>query len=301
MAKALQTWAASARLWIVGARPRTLPASIVPVVVGTTAADALANGDGLIWWRAVLALVVSLSLQVGVNFANDYSDGVRGTDATRIGPQRLVASGAVPADLVKRAAFGAFSVAAVAGLVLAVFLTWWLIVVGAVCILAAWYYTGGRRPYGYSGWGELAVFVFFGLVATAGSAFVQDGEITALAIWAAVPVGISAVALLAANNLRDLPRDEQAGKLTLAVRLGDKVTRGFYAGLLIAMFIAVLYLGAVRLWALIAFAAIPFAIGPARRVIRGAVGADLIPVLASTARLQIIFGALLTTGLVLSA
>ncbi len=297
MASARIAWDNHVKPWIVGARLRTLPASIVPVMVGTAAADALATGEGLIWWRAVAALVVSLSLQVGVNYANDYSDGIRGTDATRIGPQRLVASGAASPEAVKRAAFAAFTMAAVAGLSLAIVLAWWLLAVGAICILAAWYYTGGSKPYGYRGWGELSVFVFFGLVATAGSTFVQDENLTPLAIGVAVPVGLCAVALLVANNLRDLPRDEAAGKLTLPVRLGDKLTRGFYVGLLAAIFISVPYLAVVRPWALVALAALPLAVLPVRAVIRGAIGADLIPVLAGTARLQLVFGALLAAGL----
>ncbi len=297
MASARLAWNNHAKPWIVGARLRTLPASIVPVVVGTAAAGVLATGEGLIWWRAAAALIVSLSLQVGVNYANDYSDGIRGTDTTRIGPQRLVASGAASPEAVKKAAFVAFIVAAIAGLLLAVVLTWWLVVVGAICILAAWYYTGGRKPYGYRGWGELSVFVFFGLVATAGSAFVQDEKLTPLAIGAAVPVGLCAVALLVANNLRDLPRDEAAGKLTLPVRLGDKLSRGFYVGLLAASFISVPYLAVVRPWALVTLAALPLAVLSMRAVIRGATGSDLIPVLTGTARLQLVFGALLAAGL----
>ena len=297
----IRPWLAVARPWLAGARPRTLPASLVPVIVGTAAADAVANGSGLIWWRAIFALIVSLSLQVGVNFANDYSDGVRGTDATRVGPQRLVASGAVAPAAVKRAAVICFFVAAATGFLLAVALTWWLLVIGGACIFAAWYYTGGSRPYGYSGWGELAVFVFFGLVATAGSAYVQDAELTPLALGAAVPVGLSAVALLVANNLRDLPRDGAVGKLTLAVRLGDKITRGFYVGLLTSMFISVPYLALVRPWALVALVALPLAISPARTVIRGATDSALLPVLAGTARLQLVFGVLLCAGLAYGA
>lgn len=283
--------------WIAGARPKTLPASIVPVVVGTAAADSLATGDGLIWWRAALALVVSLGLQVGVNYANDYSDGVRGTDTDRVGPIRLVASGVASAAAVRRAAVLAFGVAAAAGLVLAAAISWWLVAVGAVCILAGWYYNGGRKPYGYRGWGELSVFVFFGLVATAGSAFVQDERITALAVGAAVPVGLCAVALLVANNLRDLARDADAGKLTLAVRLGDKVTRVLYAALLLALFMALPYLALVRPWALVALLALVLAVIPVRAVMRGAVAQDLIAVLAGTARLQMVYGALLAAGL----
>ncbi len=200
-----------------GARPRTLPASVVPVMVGTGAAAAY--GD-VVWWRAVLAGLVALSLQVGVNYANDYSDGTRGTDADRVGPLRLVASGLATPFAVKRAALAAFVVAGAAGLALAAVAGWWLVGVGAACVAAAWFYTGGPRPYGYVGLGELAVFCFFGLVATVGTAYVQTGELTALEVLAALPVGLLAVSLLVVNNLRDIPGDTAAGKHTLAVRLG---------------------------------------------------------------------------------
>ena len=202
-----------------------MPASVVPVMVGTGAAAAY--GD-VVWWRAVLAGLVALSLQVGVNYANDYSDGTRGTDADRVGPLRLVASGLATPFAVKRAALAAFVVAGAAGLALAAVAGWWLVGVGAACVAAAWFYTGGPRPYGYVGLGELAVFCFFGLVATVGTAYVQTGELTALEVLAALPVGLLAVSLLVVNNLRDIPGDTAAGKHTLAVRLGPAATRHFY-------------------------------------------------------------------------
>ncbi|HRA35704.1 MAG TPA: 1,4-dihydroxy-2-naphthoate polyprenyltransferase, partial [Acidimicrobiales bacterium] len=209
-------------VWLAGARPRTLPAAVVPVAVGTAAAVGTVPG-GLIWWRALAALVVSLALQVATNYANDYSDGVRGTDADdrRVGPVRLVGQGLASPGAVKRAALTAFAVAGAVGAALAVAVGPELFVVGALAIAAGWFYTGGPRPYGYAGLGEVFVFVFFGVVATAGSAYVQTGELTALALGASVPVGFLATALLVVNNLRDIPGDTAVGKRTLAVRLGD--------------------------------------------------------------------------------
>ena len=208
----------SASHWVAGARPRTLPAAISPVLAGTAVA---VYDDGAVWWKALLALVVALALQVGVNYANDYSDGIRGTDAERVGPMRLVGSGTASPGAVKRAAFLAFGVAAVAGLVLAATTAWWLVLVGALCVLAAWFYTGGSKPYGYLGLGEVMVFVFFGLVAVVGTTYVQTQEWQAAAWYAAVGIGAIACAILVANNLRDIPTDRGAGKITLAVRLGD--------------------------------------------------------------------------------
>ncbi|WP_419841042.1 1,4-dihydroxy-2-naphthoate polyprenyltransferase [Candidatus Poriferisodalis sp.] len=289
---------ADARTWLAGARPRTWPASLVPPFVGTAASDAAVEG-AVVWWRAACALIVSLSLQIAVNYANDYSDGVRGTDGTRVGPQRLVASGAATPAAVRSAAFAAFGVAAVFGLVVAAAVSWWLVAVGAASMLAAWCYTGGRRPYGYRGFGELFVFVFFGLVATAGSAFVQDGRLSTLGIAASVPVGLGSVALLVSNNLRDLPTDAQAGKRTLAVRMGDGPTRALYLVVVFVMVVSPLYLSLLRPWALLALVAVVAAIAPVRAVLRGAAGSDLIRVLVATGRLQIAVGALLTLGLAL--
>lgn len=284
--------------WVAGARPRTLPAAIVPVAVGTAAADL----DGApIWWRAGAALVVSLAIQVGVNYANDYSDGVRGTDDQRVGPMRLVGSGAASPRAVKRAAMLAFGLAALIGLLLAAAAGWWLIALGAASILAAWFYTGGPKPYGYLGLGEIFVFAFFGLVATAGTTYVQDERFTTLAFAASVPVGLLAVALLMTNNLRDLPKDANAGKRTLAVRMGDRPTRLLYTAVVVAVFLFLPYLALLRPWVLLGLLGSPFAVAPIRTVLRGATGPDLIPVLGATGRLQLVVGLLLTVGLALSA
>ena len=282
--------------WVAGARPRTLPAAVVPVLVGT----GVAGGDGSFRpVRAVLALVVALAVQVGTNYANDYSDGVRGTDDARVGPVRLVASGLAPATDVKRAAWLSFAVAAVAGLGLAALTTWWLVLVGALCIAAGWLYTGGPAPYGYLGFGELFVFVFFGLVATVGTAYVQTEDVTRVAFDAGTAVGLLAAALLVVNNLRDIPTDAAAGKRTLAVRMGDRRTRQFYALLVALAFVQLLAVAAGgRPWSLLAFGAAPLAVEPVRAVLRrGALGPALIGVLQSTARLELAFGVLLTVGL----
>ena len=219
--------------WITGARPRTLPAAVVPVALGASAA--VGAGD-VVWWRVGLALVVSLALQVGVNYANDYSDGVRGTDDVRVGPVRLVASGLASPSAVKRAAMLAFGVAAVAGLAIALDTSLWLLAVGAAAIAAGWFYTGGPRPYGYLGLGEVFVFVFFGLVATAGTTFAAIEDVTGLSIVMGCAAGSLACALLVINNLRDIPTDREVGKKTLAVRLGDQRTRWFYLLLIVASF-----------------------------------------------------------------
>ena len=289
--------------WIAGARPRTLPAALVPVLVGTAAAAGM-NGDtnalkGLIIWRFVAALVVSLALQIGVNYANDYSDGIRGTDADRVGPMRLTGSGRKSPGAVKRAAFLSFGVAAVAGLGLAAATSWWLIAVGLVAIAAAWFYTGGPRPYGYAGLGEVFVFVFFGVVATTGSAFVQIERITPLTLLISIPVGLFATALLVVNNLRDIPGDTEAGKRTLAVRLGDKRTRIFYIVLVALPFFTVPFLCGLSQRPAGAFSmfAVLLARKPVQRVIEGARGPALIPVLGATGRVQLAFGVLISVGL----
>jgi 1,4-dihydroxy-2-naphthoate octaprenyltransferase len=282
--------------WVLGARPRTLPASVVPVVVGTGAAVAY---GAAIWWRALLAGVVAVSLQIGVNYANDYSDGVRGTDAARVGPVRLVAGGLASPGAVKRAALVAFGVAGAAGLVLAAVAGWWLVALGAVCVAAAWSYTGGPRPYGYVGLGEVSVFVFFGLVATTGTAYVQTDTLTALEVLAAVPVGLMAVALLVVNNLRDIPGDTVAGKRTLAVRLGPAATRRLYEACVLLAVLLVVPIAIIRPWALLGLAALPVAIAPVRAVASGAEGPALIPVLGATGRAQLVLGVLLAIGLAL--
>jgi 1,4-dihydroxy-2-naphthoate polyprenyltransferase len=282
--------------WVLGARPRTLPASVVPVLVGTGAAAAY---GAAIWWRALLAGVVALSPQIGVNYANDYSDGVRGTDAVRVGPVRLVAGGLASPGAVKRAALVAFGVAGAAGLVLAAVAGWWLVAVGAVCVIAAWFYTGGPRPYGYVGLGEISVFVFFGLVATTGTAYVQTDMLTSLEVLAAVPVGLIAVALLVVNNLRDIPGDTAAGKRTLAVRIGPAATRRLYEACVLLAVLLVVPIAFMRPWALLGLAALPVAIAPLRAVASGAEGPALIPVLGATGRAQLVLGVLLAIGLAL--
>ena len=231
--------------WLAGARPRTLPAAVAPVLAGSGVA---AYVDSFVWWKALLALVVALALQVAVNYANDYSDGIRGTDADRVGPMRLVGSGAAAAGAVKRAAFLAFGVAAVAGLVLAATTAWWLVLVGLVSVLAAWFYTGGSKPYGYLGLGEVMVFVFFGLVAVIGTTYVQTETWEWAALYAAVGVGALACAILVANNLRDIPTDTVAGKRTLAVVLGDRRTRLLYVVLVVLAALAVVAVAAVTSW-----------------------------------------------------
>jgi 1,4-dihydroxy-2-naphthoate octaprenyltransferase len=280
----------------------------VPVVVGTavgwwarTGAPAgvkLVGGPGhVVWWRAACALVVSLAIQVGTNYANDYSDGVRGTDAVRVGPLRLVASGAAKPATVRAAALGAFAIAAAAGVALAAATSWWLLAVGAACFAAGWLYTGGPKPYGYMGLGEPFVFVFFGLVATAGSAYVQSGRFSLW--WAAVPVGLVSVALLEANNLRDIPGDVLAAKRTLAVRLGPRRARWLYVGALAAAAAGVCAVGAVRPLAFLGLLALVPAVAPCRAVLAGAEGRALLPVLGATGRIQMALGALLALGILL--
>jgi 1,4-dihydroxy-2-naphthoate octaprenyltransferase len=290
------------RVWLAGARPRTLPAAVVPVLVGTACAAGRAD---VVAWRAVAAGIVALALQVGTNYANDYSDGVRGTDRgdRRVGPVRLVGSGLRSPGAVKRAALASFLVAGVAGLALAIVVGWELLAVGVLAIAAGWFYTGGPRPYGYLGLGELFVFVFFGVVATAGSAYVQEEDLSGLALAASVPVGLLATALLVVNNLRDIPGDTAAGKRTLAVRLGDRRTRWFYVGLLVGAVAMVPVVAAVggRAGAALALAAVPLGRRPVIAVLGGARGGALVPVLGETGRLQLVFGALLALGLWLTA
>jgi 1,4-dihydroxy-2-naphthoate polyprenyltransferase len=282
-------------LWVQGARPRTLPAAVSPVVAGTGAAAAV---DAFVWWKALLALGVSLALQVGVNYANDYSDGVRGTDADRVGPLRLVGSGAASPAAVRAAALLSFGVAGVLGLVLAATSGWWLVLVGVACVLAAWFYTGGPRPYGYAGLGEVFVFVFFGLVAVCGTTYVQLGRLTALAVAVAVAVGLLACALLVANNLRDVPTDGPAGKRTLAVRLGAERTRALYVVLVIVPFVLpVVLASAGRPATLVTLAAGALAVRPVRLVAGGATGRDLIPVLRDTGRVELAYAVLLAVTL----
>ena len=287
-------------VWVQGARPRTLGASITPVVVGTAAAGVFVP------WRFVAALLVGLGLQVGVNLANDYHDGVRGVDTReRLGPPRLTSSGLAPARSVLIASLGCILVAGVSGLALAAATTWWLVPIGALAMLALWLYSGGPRPYAELGLGEVMVFLFFGVMATAGSAYVQAETVPAAAWWASVPMGLLAVAILVANNLRDIPTDAVAGKRTLAVRLGDRRTRTLYRVCIVGAFAAIVLGTLVDLldegsglspWSLLALAAAVAAVGPFQRVGQ-AQGRGLIPVLVATARLQAAFGAAFALGL----
>ncbi|MGZ4608748.1 MAG: 1,4-dihydroxy-2-naphthoate polyprenyltransferase [Actinomycetes bacterium] len=287
---------ATAAQWLEGARPRTLPAAVAPVAAGTGAAAAV---GGFVLWKALLALLVALALQVGVNYANDYSDGVRGTDADRVGPMRLVGSGAARPAAVRTAALLCFSVAGLAGLALAATTSWWLLLVGGAAIVAAWFYTGGRRPYGYRGLGEVSVFVFFGLVATIGTTYVQAREVTLASVLAGVGCGALACAILVANNLRDLATDRVAGKHTLAVRLGDRGSRVFYVALLAAAFVALAIIGVGHPPALAVLVTAVPAVRCARTVLGGALGRDLVPVLKMTGSVLLLFGVLLGAALAL--
>ena len=284
--------------WVAGARPRTLPAAIVPVAVGAGVAIGT-DGADVEWWRVLLALLVSLLLQIGVNYANDYSDGVRGTDDVRVGPMRLVASGTASPGSVKKAALACLGLAALAGLALAIATTWWLLVVGAAAIVAAWGYTGGPKPYGYLGLGEVFVFTFFGLVATAGTTYVAIEELPAVTWPAACGVGLLACALLVVNNLRDIPTDTVSGKRTVAVRIGDRSTRRLYVAMVAGAMVLALACALDRPWSALAVAAGLVAIAPIKSVLSGAVGRDLIGVLGGTGRVQLAYGALLTLGLAL--
>lgn len=289
----------SINLWIQGARPKTLPAAIAPVVVGAACAQ-LESSTQNNWLNAVFALAVSLALQVAVNYANDYSDGIRGTDKNRVGPLRLVGSGAKkPAD-VKKATFLAFGVAAVFGFVLAATTTWWLLLIGVFCFLAGWFYTGGKHPYGYLGFGEVFVFVFFGVVATMGTTFVINEQLTLVSFLASVVVGCLACALLAVNNLRDIAGDKISNKKTLAVRIGESGARKFYISLFIAAGFAVILIALSYSAALIAMLGLAVAVKPIKRVYAGATGADLIDVLVMTGRVQILVAISLSVGLLIS-
>ena len=289
-----RTVVAAVRDWVGGARPRTLPAAVVPVVVGSGVAFGYGHFS---LWRGVLALIVALALQVGVNYANDYSDGVRGTDERRVGPVRLVAAGIAAPRHVKSAALACFAVACLAGAALAAVTSWWLILLGAAAVAAAWTYTGGKHPYGYHGFGEIAVFAFFGLAAVAGTTYVEMHSLPWLGVVAALPVGLLACALLVINNLRDIPSDTVAGKRTLAVLLGDARTRALYTGCALVPFAIAVAMVAARPLALITLLTLPLAVIPVRAVRSGAAGPALIGALGATGRLQLAFGILLSVGL----
>ena len=283
---------------IVGARPRTLPAAVVPVLVGTAVVADLELGN---WWRVGLALIVSMSLQIAVNYANDYSDGVKGTDTDRVGPLRLVGSGALPAKTVKLAAVAMMAVAAVAGLALAAVTSWWILLVGCVAMIATWTYTGGPRPYGYAGFGEVFVFVFFGVVATVGTEFVVSEQITVVSCVASIAVGVFACALLVVNNLRDIHGDKKVGKITLAVKMGDAATRVFFAVLFLVAACCVFVVALLtQWWALLGLVGCVFTVSPIRHVLKQATGPDLIKVLGDVGKAQLIFGVSFALGIFLS-
>ena len=279
-------------VWILGSRPRTLPAALAPVAVATALAAPNQNLT-----RALLALLVSLALQIGVNYANDYSDGIKGTDADRIGPTRITASGLATPAAVKRAAILSFSVAVVAGLVLALATSFWLIALGALSIIAAWGYTGGKHPYGYKGLGEISVFLFFGVIATVGSYYVQTEKVTLQSVVTSLPMGSLACALLAVNNLRDRAKDALVNKKTLAVRLGDYKARIMYGALLMSAHLFALL--TFKPWTALTLFALPLSASLIRKVIKGVSGAELIPILGKTGKLQLIFAALFAVGLAL--
>nr|WP_255669027.1 1,4-dihydroxy-2-naphthoate polyprenyltransferase [Aeromicrobium duanguangcaii] len=284
-------------LWIEGARLRTLPAAVAPVAVGTGAA---AFDDGAIWWKALLALGVSLALQIGVNYANDYSDGIKGTDENRVGPLRLVGSGLVAPAKVKAAALGFLALGGALGLVLAATSGWWLIAVGVLAILAAWGYTGGKNPYGYRALGEVSVFLFFGIVAVLGTTYVQLGSVNAVSVAGALGVGALACAILVANNLRDIPTDTETGKRTLAVVMGDARTRLFYVALMLLAFVVVVaWVVTETPWALLALVGLPPALRATAVVRGGGSGPALIPVLKDTGIAELLYAIGLTVALVI--
>jgi len=291
---------ATLKEWTAGARPRTLPLAVAPVIVGAAAAYALGSFDLVI---AALALVVALALQVGVNYANDYSDGIRGTDDVRVGPMRLTGSGAAKPQQVKDAAFLSFGLASLAGLII-VILTgmWWMLAVGAACVLAAWWYTGGSKPYGYRGLGEIMVFIFFGLVATLGTTWAMAAQLSVAAVLGAVSSGLIASALLMANNVRDIPTDTEAGKVTLAVRLGERRARISYVAMIGIALVLPLALLASSWWFLLVLLAWPLAIGPARIILSPEKkGPALIRVLQLTSIIGMAFAVTYAAALMLSS
>jgi 1,4-dihydroxy-2-naphthoate octaprenyltransferase len=282
--------------WVEGARPRTLPNAIAPVIAGTGAAAWLGSAS---WWKAALALVVAMAMIIGVNYANDYSDGIRGTDDVRAGPLRLVGAKVATPRSVLTAAIVSLGVAAVAGVALAWFSAPWLIAVGAVCIAGAWLYTGGSKPYGYLGLGEVAVFVFFGLVAVLGTQYTQALRIDWVGVATAVAMGSLSSAVLVANNLRDIPTDKESGKITLAVRLGDARTRLLYQMLLLVAFVVTLALMLATPWCAVGLVALPLAVRAAGPVRKGLGGKDLIPVLRDTGLTMLVWAVVVAAALIL--
>ena len=282
--------------WIGGARLRTLPAALAPVLVGTSLA-----APTPLWSNGLLALLVALTLQIGVNYSNDYSDGIRGTDTERVGPMRLVGSGKAEPTKVRNIAFTFFALAGVFGLALALRTSLWLIAVGALSIIAAWGYTGGKNPYGYRALGEISVFIFFGVIAVMGTYYVQSGRITWLALLAAIPVGAQACAILVLNNLRDRAKDSQVGKKTLAVLMGERPTRYFYSALILGSNLIGVFTAFNKPWAAITALLLPLSFFLCIRVLKGAGGRDLITLLQRTALFQLLFAIFYGAGFVLSA
>ena len=276
---------------MIGARVKTLPAAISPVLIGTSYAQ------DINWINAALALVVALFLQIAVNYANDYSDGIKGTDSNRVGPTRLVAPGLASVRSVKNASYFCFLIAAIAGSILSLSISKWLFVIGALSILAAWGYTGGRKPYGYLGFGEVSVFVFFGLIATIGSYYIQSKEINWQIFLLSIPVGCLSCAVLVINNLRDLSNDELVGKRTLAVLLGDKKTRNFYTVLLVVSQLISVIAAIVNIRMLFTLICIPVMINAIKKVALGAKAFELIPILGRTARLQLLLAVITAAAL----
>ncbi|WP_218713090.1 1,4-dihydroxy-2-naphthoate polyprenyltransferase [Arthrobacter sp. BF1] len=285
--------------WIAGARLRTLPMAVAPVIIGTAAAYDL---GALHWGRAILAMLVALLLQIGVNYANDYSDGIRGTDEVRVGPLRLVGSGVAKPSHVKTAAFTMFGLAMLAGLGLVLASSaWWLLLVGAGAVLAAWGYTGGKNPYGYMGLGDVFVFVFFGPVATLGTTFTQAGQVSQAAVLGSIATGLIAVALLMANNVRDIPTDTEVGKRTLAVRLGDKNARLSYVVMLALSLALMMFLVPAKPWILLVLLLVPFMLMPSWLMLQGKQRKSLIPVLQQTGLINLGFSVLFAVAMVLTA
>ena len=283
--------------WLAGARPRTLPAAIAPVLVGTSLIHNDKRPVNLL--NGLAALLVSLLLQIAVNFSNDYSDGIRGTDENRVGPLRLVASGLATAKQVKTAAYLCFVLASISGLFLAYRTSWWLIALGFICIIAAWTYTGGARPYGYFGFGEISVFIFFGVIATVGSYFVQSEKITWRSFLVSIPIGALSCAILAVNNLRDLPKDALANKKTLAVRIGDKNARRMFVGLIVLAHLTALLAIFITPWSIATIIFLPISVKISQNVMNGAKGPTLIPVLGKVGKLQLMIAATLAIALLI--